>query len=208
MRDIVGKVKGATDRSVIIGIAVIVLLVIIFGVVRFAGNDADTDLEGLEFSEGDVDVMLDEGDDTALAVNSNPQPVNSNTMMVRIPVLAGELFDMTEGEKRGCDFLVFIDREVPKSPAILNATLSELLTYEADLGFEPGNFIASREGLSFDRAEINEDGLATIYLTGEVGELEDECDQGRLSNQLKEAAFQFDSVKSVKVMLNDEILRL
>lgn len=215
MRDIVGKVKGATDRSVIIGIAIIVLLVIIFGVVRFAGGDKDSNdnLEEVGFSAGDIDVNLEggvkttdrsEGNNTALVSGVVPQLAGSSNMMtVRIPVLAGELFDMTSGQKRGCDTLVFVARKVPKSPAVLNATLRELFAFNDDLGFLPGNFISHQEDLSFDRAELN-NGVATIYLTGEVDKSAGVCDEGRIGFQLKDAAMQFSTVNQVKVMLNGE----
>lgn len=206
MKNILGKIRGATDRGVVVGIAVIVLLVIIFGVVRFTSNDSSDNSAMKKDGEGS-DVTLEEVTEPNTNIAGASAALPRTTMVVKIPVLAGELFDMTSGKKRGCDNVVFIEKEVARTPAVLNATLVEMFNYSDDPGFLPGNFVKSQAGLSFDRAEI-EDGVAKVYLEGETGPLAGVCDNPRLNIQIEEAALQFSTVSSVEIYLNGELYEM
>ncbi|MCB9806272.1 hypothetical protein H6775_03925 [Candidatus Nomurabacteria bacterium] len=198
--------KKFTDKSVIIGIVIIIVLIVIFGVVRLkSGSDgikSDDQMydDSEQMMEGDmVGRSEDSLNNSALAVAGIPQ----NFMKIKIPVLAGEIFDQATGKKRGCDNVVFVERTVPKSVAVLNATLRAMFETNEDFGFLPGNFVASQENLSFDRATI-ENGVAKVYLMGEVGPLAGVCDDPRMEIQVEEAALQFSTVNSVEIFLNGE----
>lgn len=194
------------DKSVIIGIIIIVVLIIIFAVVRAAENNKNTDSEmnTEETQEMNSEDLMD-GSDGELSNNimSESDIVSSQKMIINIPVLAGDIFDTPGVKKRGCDTVVFVEREVDQNPAILNATISEMFSFDQDLGFLPGNFVASQGSLNFERATI-ENGLASIYLTGEIGPIAGTCDNPRLQIQLEEAALQFATVNSVQIYLNGE----
>jgi len=207
MKDIIGKIKGATDRGIVIGIAIIILLIIIFGVVRFTNDDDSQEanvLKAVDGLGGEDAMMVEENqNDSSDAMVADR---SAGGMKVRIPVLAGELFDMTQGIKRGCDSVVFIERTVPTRAAVLNATLSEMFSYNEDLGFLPGNFVARQENLFFSSATI-ENGVAKVFLTGGV-DLAGVCDDPRVNIQVEEAAKQFSTVNSVEVYLNGEVLAI
>ena len=67
------------------------------------------------------------------------------------------------------------------------------------------NFIArTNDTLSFERAEVDEDGTAHIYLTGELSGLAGVCDDPRAAIQIEETALQFATVAEVQLYLNDE----
>lgn len=201
MKNILGKIRGATDRGVVVGIAVIVLLVIILGVVRFTSNKDGSKDTAMDNEFDSSDVTLEEVTEPNTNIAGAAAALPRTTMTVRVPVLAGELFDVTSGKKRGCDNVVFIEREVSRTPAVLNATLAEMFNYSEDPGFLPGNFVKTQSGVSFDRAEI-ENGVAKVYLNGETGPLAGVCDNPRLQIQVEEAALQFSTVNSVEIYLN------
>lgn len=206
MKNFIGRIKGATDRGVVIGIAVIVLLVIIFGAVRFTSDEAE--VSHLNKDSNNNEVTLEEITEANSSGDLASSTLLKNTMTVRIPVLAGELFDMpTSGTKRGCDNVVFIEREVGRSRAVLNATLTELFNYSENLGFLPGNFLVTQKDLFFDKAII-EGGVAKVYLIGEIGPLGGVCDSPRINIQIEEAALQFNTVNSVEIYLNGEIFEM
>lgn len=110
----------------------------------------------------------------------------------------------SDGKKRGCDRVVLVDRDVPRTEAPLAAALEELFALEQ---FNVGgwqNFIAKTNGtLSFDRATV-EDGTASVYLTGELSGLAGVCDNPRAKIQIEETALQFPAVDSVAIYLNGQ----
>lgn len=194
--------KKFTDKSVIIGIGIIIILIIIFGVVRLKGNSASSDEQkngNIDGGENVTEISDINLENSALAVASLPQ----GSMKIQFPVLAGEIFEQGTGKKRGCDTIVFVEKTVPKSVAVLNVTLMAMFEAKEDFGFLPGNFVASQEKLSFDKATI-EDGIAKVYLTGEVGPLAGDCDNQRLQIQIEEATLQFDTVNKVEIFLNGQ----
>jgi hypothetical protein len=128
----------------------------------------------------------------------------SNTQNVKIALLANpDLFDYNNDTKLGCDSLVFVDKEIKRTPKILNETLKVLFGDQFDYGFPPANFIATQDKLKFDNAVI-ENGVAKIFLTGETTLKDKECDSKRIGNQIRATAKQFSTVKSVEIYLNGE----
>ncbi|MFA6354634.1 MAG: hypothetical protein WCX12_03055 [Candidatus Paceibacterota bacterium] len=139
------------------------------------------------------------------AVPENPF-VKTEWQKIKIAVLDPE--EKTNGKSVGCDHLVLIDRNIPKTDQILNATLKNLFALDDEKVDGWFNIVARvNETLKFDRAAI-ENGAAKIYLTGSfpTGYLYGVCDDPRLQIQIEETAFQFSSVKSVETYLNGKII--
>lgn len=123
---------------------------------------------------------------------------------VYIAVLSNpDLFDY-EGNFYGCqDEIAMVEVPIFPTKAILNAALQSLFIHKNDFGFEPGNFVGKQDNLKFENAVI-ENGVAKIYLTGEVV-FNGVCDNPRLETQINATAKQFDTVKDVEIYLNGEL---
>ncbi|MEX0931873.1 MAG: hypothetical protein WDZ88_03940 [Candidatus Paceibacterota bacterium] len=114
----------------------------------------------------------------------------------------------SNGPMRGCDRLVYIERTVPATVTPLNTALETLFSLEQERVNGWHNFIASQnDTLSFDRAEII-DGVAHVYLAGELGPLGGVCDNPRTAIQIEETALVYSTVNSVKLYLNGEVTDL
>lgn len=107
------------------------------------------------------------------------------------------------GKKVGCeDSLVPVTRKVEATAAPLKAALLELFAdrepdkKEIDLNL--GNYW---RGMQLKSVSI-EKGTAIIHLTGEAPKVAGICDYPRITEQLKETAKQFPTVKRVKVFIN------
>ena len=129
-----------------------------------------------------------------------------NKIPVKIATLAGDDYNgVITGPKAGCDIVRMIYRYVEPTPAILNATLKELFAYNQEFDYLPGNYVAKQEKLKFEKVTL-ENGLAKIYLTGEVV-YAGVCDDPRLTIQVTETAKQFETVKDVQIYLNGELYK-
>lgn len=135
--------------------------------------------------------------------------VKKSVEKVKLALLAKpDLFDYKNNKKIGCDALVFAETEIPATPKILNATLELLFKDDFDYGFSPANFISSTQNkLNFDYAVI-ENGVAKVFLKGEMTIEDDSCDKDRIENQIKETALQFSTIKSVEIYLNGSKIEL
>lgn len=110
----------------------------------------------------------------------------------------------SSGKERGCDRVVFVSRDVDKTTAPLRASLEELFSIDSETVNGWNNFIAkTNDTLSFERATIS-NGVASIFLTGELSGLAGVCDDPRASIQIEETALQFNSVNEVHIYLNGE----
>lgn len=111
--------------------------------------------------------------------------------------------DVDDTPDRGCDNVVFVERNVTETSAPLSAALSELFSLERENVEGQFNFIArTNDTLFFDRADISEEGVASIYLTGELSGLIGVCDNPRAAIQIEETALQFSTVDTVQIYLN------
>jgi hypothetical protein len=113
--------------------------------------------------------------------------------------------DHKQGTKeRGCDTVVMVDRTIPATSAPLTAALKQLFS-EKELWINGlYNFISkTRDTLFFDRATV-ENGVAKIYLTGNLGGLSGVCDDPRAAAHIEETALQFPTVQKVELYLNGE----
>ncbi len=104
----------------------------------------------------------------------------------------------------GCgQYLNFHTVEVPKTSAVLNAVYTQLFTlpYEVS-GTEDKNIIAYQQNLDFDSVTIT-NGNANLYLSGSV--MGNHCGDEVFRHQIEQSAFQFDTVSSITVFVNNEI---
>ena len=110
----------------------------------------------------------------------------------------------SDGPMRGCDRLVLVDQTISATNQPLNAALDLLFSINEETVSGWNHFLAKvNENLSFDRASL-ENGVASIYLTGELTGLGGACDSPRARIQIEETALQFPTVDSVQIYLNGE----
>ncbi len=105
----------------------------------------------------------------------------------------------------GCDqYLNFHEIQVAETDGVLTAVYEELfsLPYEAIPGVDDKNIVASHENLDFDYVEIS-DGDALVHLSGAV--MGNHCADEVFRHQIEQSAFQFDTVDSITVFVNNEI---
>jgi hypothetical protein len=112
------------------------------------------------------------------------------------------------GPEIGCgDSLVAVDREVAPTKAPLTAAMNELLSvndqYYGQSGFYNSLY---QSDLQIENITIDEQGLASIYLTGTYT-LGGVCDGPRFEAQLVETARQFSTVKEVSIFINGKPLK-
>lgn len=112
------------------------------------------------------------------------------------------------GPEIGCgDSLVAVDREVAPTKAPLTAAMTELLSvndqYYGQSGFYNSLY---QSDLQIENITIDEQGLASIYLTGTYS-LSGVCDGPRFEAQLVETARQFSTVKEVSIFINGKPLK-
>ena len=205
------------NKALWIIIAVIIALIVILGVLfgtgvinlQDNGSDQAAAIATLEVSGlGLSSANLGAGNENGVSADGYIYFTD-----IKFPVFSNpDLFDY-EGGKNSCgDEIVWITAEVSATPAPLKATLNEMFNPTRDLGFSPGelgNIAAKQENLIFDGVLIA-DGVAIVSLSGEVSVDEDseveDCETSRLILQIQEAALQFDTVNSVQIFLNGDLL--
>lgn len=119
--------------------------------------------------------------------------------------VSGSYVKESNGKERGCDKVVIIDYVLEEDTTTpLTQSLTQLFAYNSDMVAGWQNFIASQNStLLFDRVYITE-GVAHIYLTGELGSLGGVCDNPRAAIQIEETALAYPTVNSVQLYLNNE----
>lgn len=129
---------------------------------------------------------------------------------IQLAFLDSEGFDTAPAsEQRGCDRVVFREVAIAPTTAPLTSALETLFSYEEAEVDGLTNFIAeTRDTLSFERAEVTSDGVAEIFLSGELSGLAGVCDNPRARIQIEETALQFSTVDSVQLYLNGEMTDL
>lgn len=128
-------------------------------------------------------------------------PANFSNVKVALLGEAGKV----QGVTRGCDVVFMVNRSIAPTTAPLNSALQELFKKDSGIDSTAGNFIAAQSKLGFDKATL-ENGVASIFLTGEIGPYENECDRERAFIQIRETALQFTTVKSVVFYLDGKKL--
>ena len=178
-----------------------------------------------------VDKLFTAGDDfyyhisySAVDPNNSGYEDEVNTMLTSFTALDGDdgppvvtsaliaFLDRegeSDGKERGCDRVMYLRRDIEPTTAPLNGVLEELFSIEEEVLGKRYNFIArTHDTLSFDRAEITEDSVAKIYLSGELSGLAGVCDNPRAKIQIEETALVFDSVDEVEIYLNGSLTEL
>lgn len=105
----------------------------------------------------------------------------------------------------GCQqYINFHTVEIPQTQAVLSQAYNQLfsLPYDAIPGIEDKNIIASQDNLSFDSVSL-ENGTASLYLSGTV--MGNHCADEVFRHQIEQTAFQFETVDSLQVFVNNEI---
>ena len=210
MNEMLEKIKNADSKVQLVVLAIVVLLVIIIGFSSF--NDGDSQNNSVSLNDSSESGELSEdGESMEKESDTNTNAAAAVTGLaqftrVKIAALAGPVHEGDiSGKKRSCDTVVMIDRNIPMTPAPLNGAMKELFRFNGDLDFVPGNFIKTQSNLSFSEAKID-NGVAKVYLEGEVGPLAGDCDNDRVKIQVEETALQFNTVKSVEVYLNGNLI--
>lgn len=141
--------------------------------------------------------------------NQGQSTAISNVSKVKIAFLidSQDLSYRGAGVVVGCDKAVLVERQIVPTTMPLNAAMKLLFNDKTPWPYKegvPGNFIGGRPDfpLTFSKATL-QDGVAKIYIYGNVG-LAGVCDDPRLTSQVEQTAFQFLSVKSVKIYVNDK----
>lgn len=217
-------VNKERNKKIFIISGVVALLLIIAGT-TFAVSKSDFDFKsniaGLTTSVANIfkrEPKVESNNENLPKIVINDSKVNSSVAgvsvkssveKVKLALLASpDLFDYKNNKKIGCDALVFAEAEIPATPKVLNATLELLFNDDFDYGFPPANFISSTQNkLDFDYAVI-ENGVAKVFLKGEMTIEDDSCDKDRIENQIKETALQFSTIKSVEIYLNGSKIEL
>lgn len=139
------------------------------------------------------------------AATSTPETTAPSTT-IQLAML--DISGTGRGKKRGCDSVVLVPIDVPRTEAPLTAALRELFALSTTSFGGAFNFIdRTNETLSFDRAEVS-GGVARVYLTGSLSGLAGVCDDPRAQIQIEETALQFSTVHHVEIYLNGNLSSL
>lgn len=210
-----------SKKLAIIGGSILVIVALVWGISEFIKSDADTKIKNgfVELFKNEDKVNTEVKYQPEFVVNSENDVKNtasvasavnfSSKETVKLALLASpNLFDYKNHPVLGCDALVFAKAEIDKTPKVLNSTLALLFNDSFDYGFPPANFISStQKDLKFDSAVI-ENGVAKVFLSGEIKVEDKKCDEDRVIYQITETAKQFSTVKSVDIFLNGKKLEL
>lgn len=217
MNNFLNKIKEnkVTLTSSIVLALLLVILLVFYGDL-FVGNRQTADISESKLVKDLLDNLQKQsnpinsvGSAVEELKNPNIEVINGLTYYkkVMIPVLSNpDLFDHDGKSVNGCgDEMVWVWVDVELTRAPLTSSIKKMLEFNNDLGFKPGNFLASQNKLSLKEVLI-ENEIAKIYLEGEFT-LKNECDSARQFVQLDAVALQYNTVKGVQIYLNNELLR-
>ena len=173
-----------TILKTIIILAVVVLIGLVYFSVQKKSTNQEASVEENISNENEEEIITEEA------------------TTVRIPLAPME--EAGEFGPFGCgQYLNFHPIEVPKTSGVLSAVYTQLfsLPYEVS-GTDDKNIITAQENLNFDSVVIS-DGDALVYLSGSV--MGNHCADEVFRHQIEQAAFQFDSIDSITVFVNNEI---
>lgn len=129
---------------------------------------------------------------------------NTTTIMVPLIISSESEFASADFGPFGCGaYISFVQRQVPQTSAVLNATYNWLFSNPSS--FDGGNYyntIATQTNLDFQSVEIV-NGVAKVYLTGSV--MGAHCGDATFAAQIEQTAFQYPTVEDIEVYVNGEI---
>lgn len=220
VRDAEVQTDGDSKWPDVLGIAIVALLLI--GIVTTAiGKDGDNKSQvantGSSIESEEEMESKDMMDDSVLTVSKvNEDGSTSDVQLVsKTSAPVGQISNVklallgesgkVQGVTRGCDVVFMVDRPISPTQAPLNSAIRELFKKDSGIDSSAGNFIATQSKLNFDKATL-ENGVASIFLTGEVGPYSNDCDNERTFIQIRETALQFTTVQSVVFYLDGKKL--
>lgn len=126
-----------------------------------------------------------------------PRPVPGDTT-VPLAMLA----DPGDTPDRGCDDVVSVPHDVPRTLDVLTTALDTLFAIDRDSVGGARHFLnQTNETLSFERAHVKRD-TARVYLNGRLSGLRGVCDTPRARIQIEETVRSIASVDTVKFFLD------
>lgn len=143
------------------------------------------------------------GMETSPIATSTPNATTTGPAAVsKIKIAVLDLEGNSNGKPRGCDKIIMVDYSIPTTTQPLTAAMQKLFSLGTTSVGTWYNFIErTADTLKFDRATV-ENGVAKIYLTGQLSDLAGVCDDPRAASQIEETALQFSTVQSVQLYLN------
>ncbi len=136
--------------------------------------------------------------------NSSSSPIATESEKTTVKVY---MIKLADNGPVGCgDFLIPVDRQIPKTTTILRATLDELLSLRRT-EFPDAQVYSSLFSSNLKTESVSiVNGKAIIKLTGTVS-LGGVCDSPRVEAQLTETAKQFPTVKEVEIFINNQPIK-
>lgn len=183
-------------KYIIVGLVSIVAFIALAGIFKFdfLANLPEHTVDGNKIKSEDTTAVQDNGDENKSTyefthvVQQSPNRVKS-LMSVKIPELK-----FTEN-----DFVIeYSQYEVEKSPQVLNATYKKLFDLRSEYKDKKWN------GLSFSFVSIDSKGQAIVRLKGQWHGFGD-MSSLYFKREIEAAAFQYPSVKSIKVLQDGKI---
>lgn len=126
--------------------------------------------------------------------------IRNNLTVIYIPLI-------TDGGDIGCNAKIFMSpHTVDKTSKVLEATYKLLFDIKHDPEIQADGFrntVAAFDRVFFDSVTLG-DGVAKVYLSGNINS-PDTCADPEFKAQIETAAFEYKTVKSIEVYLNNKI---
>lgn len=147
----------------------------------------------------DKQIQLEEVRDEENAATSTAQYVR-----VLLPMLYGSFNMMSvPGKKRGCDTVYMVDAWARAGGDPIAQHIQTLFDGITPVDFLPGNYVRMyQRDVRFSRVDVK-DGVARVYLAGQLNEVQSSCEAPRLQIQIEEIVFQYPGITRVEVFVND-----
>jgi len=166
-------------------------------------------VEDVEEATQEEDFATEEEDLNSSEESDGPDLVDEGNGTTRLYVPM--VFDVgigeaSEDEVFGCgNWIDMIPHDVPETLGVLSGTYRALFNNDVDLGeqteFGPRNVVTSIGGIDFESVQLS-DGVAVLYLSG-TPVWPGVCSTPAFTKQIESAAFQFPTVDTLVVMLNN-----
>lgn len=185
-------------KNILIGVLVVIILV--FGFLAIKGEKPASENVN-QIPVGDTEYEKDNDNSYPPEVTNPPAQNGGDTTTIMVPLIDNNIGQFGPF---GCGaYLTFVQRQVPQTSAVLNATYDWLFSNPASSdGDNYYNTIATQTNLDFSSVEIV-NGTAKVYLTGNV--MGAHCGDATFAAQIEQAAFQYPTVSGIEVYVNGEI---
>lgn len=135
--------------------------------------------------------------------NTEEEVLNQNgTMALMVPMLSENSVNADFGPFGCGTYIQFVEKEVPQTQAVLNATYQWLFNNNYQESGLVNLVPVQQVNLNFQNAEI-QNGIAKVYLTGSV--MEYGCAFAGFAGQIEQAALQYPTVNDIEVYLNGQL---